>query len=153
MVLNQAFANDSFSGTPIAVPANFDKTRSVTNTSPRVSLEYKASNAIKLYTTASRGFGRAHNNFVNSFELGHFHNVKSKVLIGNFLSREDTNASLRLKFNLDPIGKVLGLGAGRLHAGRDGLTGVAHAVVRQGRVGAVTMPDQLRPGFQDVKRR
>jgi iron complex outermembrane receptor protein len=35
VVLNQAFANDSFSGTPIAVAANFDKTRSVTNTSPR----------------------------------------------------------------------------------------------------------------------
>ncbi|MBW8848350.1 MAG: TonB-dependent receptor, partial [Burkholderiales bacterium] len=30
--------------------------RSVTNTSPRLSLEYKASNAVKLYTTASRGF-------------------------------------------------------------------------------------------------
>ena len=56
VVLNQAFANDSFSGTPTAVPANFDKTRSVTNTSPRVSLEYKASKEIKLYTTASRGF-------------------------------------------------------------------------------------------------
>ena len=56
VVLNQAFANDSFSGTPIAVPANFDNSRSVTNTSPRLSLEYKASNAIKLYTTASRGF-------------------------------------------------------------------------------------------------
>lgn len=56
VVLNQAFANDSFSGNPIAVPANFDKTRSVTNTSPRVSLEYKASKEIKLYTTASRGF-------------------------------------------------------------------------------------------------
>jgi iron complex outermembrane receptor protein len=56
VVLNQAYANDSFSGNPIAVPANFDKTRSVTNTSPRVSLEYKASKEIKLYTTASRGF-------------------------------------------------------------------------------------------------
>jgi iron complex outermembrane receptor protein len=56
VVLNQAFANDSFSGTPIAVPANFDNTRSVTNTSPRLSLEYKASKAVKLYTTASRGF-------------------------------------------------------------------------------------------------
>jgi iron complex outermembrane receptor protein len=55
-VLNQAFANDQFSGTPIAVPANFDKSRSVTNTSPRLSLEYKASTAVKLYTTASRGF-------------------------------------------------------------------------------------------------
>lgn len=56
VVLNQAFANDSFSGTPIAVPANFDNSRGVTNTSPRLSLEYKASNAVKLYTTASRGF-------------------------------------------------------------------------------------------------
>jgi iron complex outermembrane recepter protein len=56
VVLNQAFANDQFSGTPIAVPANFDNSRSVTNTSPRLSLEYKASQAVKLYTTASRGF-------------------------------------------------------------------------------------------------
>ena len=56
VVLNQAFANDTFSGTPIAVPANFDNSRSVTNMSPRLSLEYKASNEIKLYTTASRGF-------------------------------------------------------------------------------------------------
>ncbi len=55
-VLNQAFANDTFSGTPIATPANFDNSRSVTNTSPRLSLEYKLSNAVKLYTTASRGF-------------------------------------------------------------------------------------------------
>jgi iron complex outermembrane receptor protein len=56
VVLNQAFANDQFSGTPIAVPANFDNSRAVKNTSPRLSLEYKASNAVKLYTTASRGF-------------------------------------------------------------------------------------------------
>ncbi len=56
VVLNQAFSNDQFSGTPIAVPANFDNSRSVTNTSPRLSLEYKASNAVKLYTTASSGF-------------------------------------------------------------------------------------------------
>ena len=56
VVLNQAFANDTFSGTPLAVPANFDNARKVTNTSPRLSLEYKASNAVKLYTTASRGF-------------------------------------------------------------------------------------------------
>ena len=56
VVLNQAFANDTFSGAPIAVPANFDKSRSVTNTSPRVSLEYKASQEVKLYTTAARGF-------------------------------------------------------------------------------------------------
>jgi len=56
VVLNQAFANDQFSGTPIAVPANFDKSLSVSNTSPRLSLEYKASKEIKLYTTASRGF-------------------------------------------------------------------------------------------------
>ncbi|MFG6468261.1 TonB-dependent receptor [Roseateles sp. BYS87W] len=56
VVLNQAYSNDQFSGTPIAVPANFDKSRSVTNTSPRLSLEYKASKEVKLYTTASRGF-------------------------------------------------------------------------------------------------
>lgn len=56
VVLNQAFANDQFSGPPIAVPANFDNSRSVTNTSPRLSLEYRASQEVKLYTTASRGF-------------------------------------------------------------------------------------------------
>jgi len=56
VVLNQAFANDQFSGTPIAVPANFDNRLEVSNTSPRLSLEYKASKEIKLYTTASRGF-------------------------------------------------------------------------------------------------
>jgi iron complex outermembrane receptor protein len=56
VVLNQAFSNEQFSGTPIAVPANFDSSRSVTNTSPRLSLEYRASKEIKLYTTASRGF-------------------------------------------------------------------------------------------------
>lgn len=56
VVLNQTFANDSFSGTPLTTPANFDNSREVTNTSPRLSLEYKASKEIKLYTTASRGF-------------------------------------------------------------------------------------------------
>lgn len=56
VVLNQTFANDSFSGTPLTTPANFDNSREVTNTSPRLSLEYKASKAVKLYTTASRGF-------------------------------------------------------------------------------------------------
>jgi iron complex outermembrane receptor protein len=56
VVLNQAFSNANFSGTPISVPANFDQSRSVTNTSPRLSLEYKLSDAVKLYTTASRGF-------------------------------------------------------------------------------------------------
>ncbi len=56
VVLNQTFADASFSGTPRATAANFDKEMSVSNTSPRVSLEYKASNAVKLYTTASRGF-------------------------------------------------------------------------------------------------
>ena len=56
VVLNQSFANDKFSGAPTAISANFDNTRSVTNTSPRLSLEYKLSDAVKLYTTASRGF-------------------------------------------------------------------------------------------------
>lgn len=55
-VLNLGFPNANFGPTPISVAADFDKTRSVTNTSPRLSLEYKASDAVKLYTTASRGF-------------------------------------------------------------------------------------------------
>ncbi len=56
VVLNQAFANANFSGTPIAVPADFDKSFTTTNTSPRLSLEYKLSKQVQLYTTASRGF-------------------------------------------------------------------------------------------------
>lgn len=56
VVLNQGFKDASFSGTPTATLANFDNSRSVTNTSPRLSLEYKASQEVKLYTTASRGF-------------------------------------------------------------------------------------------------
>jgi len=56
VVLNQTFANDTFSGTPLTTPANFDNSRGVKNTSPRLSLEYKASKELKLYTTASRGF-------------------------------------------------------------------------------------------------
>jgi iron complex outermembrane receptor protein len=56
VVLNQAFPNSNFGPTPIATLTNFDKTRSVTNTSPRLSVEYKASSALKLYTTLSRGF-------------------------------------------------------------------------------------------------
>jgi len=55
-VLNLGFPNANFGPTPSSVAADFDKTRSVTNTSPRLSLEYKASDAVKLYTTASRGF-------------------------------------------------------------------------------------------------
>ena len=56
VVLNQTFANDTFSGPVLTTPANFDNSRAVTNTSPRLSLEYKASKEVKLYTTASRGF-------------------------------------------------------------------------------------------------
>lgn len=55
-VLNLGFPNANFGPTPISTAADFDKTRSVTNTSPRLSLEYKLSDAVKLYTTASRGF-------------------------------------------------------------------------------------------------
>ncbi len=55
-VLNLGFPNANFGPTPSSVAADFDKSRSVTNTSPRLSLEYKVSNEIKLYTTASRGF-------------------------------------------------------------------------------------------------
>lgn len=55
VVLNQAFANDSFS-TPIATLSNFDKSRSVSNTAPKLSLDYKASASTNLYATVSRGF-------------------------------------------------------------------------------------------------
>ena len=58
----------------------------------------------------------------------------------------------RLELKLDQVGKVLGLGAGRLHAGDDRLADVAHPVVGQRRIGAVAMGGELRPGFQDVER-
>jgi iron complex outermembrane receptor protein len=55
VVLNQAFANATFA-TPIATLANFDKTLTVSNTSPKVSLQYEVSGNTNLYATYSRGF-------------------------------------------------------------------------------------------------
>ncbi|MFT7722326.1 MAG: TonB-dependent receptor [Roseateles sp.] len=56
VVLNLGFPNANFGPTPIAVAADFDKSLSVSNTSPRLSLEYRLSKEVQLYTTASRGF-------------------------------------------------------------------------------------------------
>ena len=58
----------------------------------------------------------------------------------------------RLEFELDLVGQILGLGAGRLHAGDNGLPDIAHPVVGQSRKGAVAMRGELGPGFQDVER-
>ncbi len=55
VVLNRSFSNDTFS-TQTAVSANFDKSLTVQNTAPKVSLEYKLSDATKLYGSFSRGF-------------------------------------------------------------------------------------------------
>lgn len=55
VVLNQAFSDATFSK-PIAMLADFDKTREVSNTSPKVSLDYKLSSSTSLYASASRGF-------------------------------------------------------------------------------------------------
>lgn len=55
VVLNQAFANATFI-TPIANLADFDKTLTVSNTSPKVSLQYEVSGNANLYGTYSRGF-------------------------------------------------------------------------------------------------
>ena len=58
----------------------------------------------------------------------------------------------RVELELDKIGKVLGLGAGRLHAGNDRLADIAHPFVGQRRVGAVTVGGELGAGFEDVER-
>ncbi len=55
VVLNQAFSDATFTK-PIATLADFDKTREVSNTSPKVSLDYKLSRTTSLYASASRGF-------------------------------------------------------------------------------------------------
>ena len=56
----------------------------------------------------------------------------------------------RLELELDQIGEILGLGAGRLHAGDDRLADIAHPVVGQRRIGAMAVRGELGPGFQDV---
>lgn len=55
IVLNRGYANDTFS-TPISVAANFDKSITFKNVSPKVSLDYQATPDILLYGSASRGF-------------------------------------------------------------------------------------------------
>jgi iron complex outermembrane recepter protein len=55
IVLNRGYADGSFS-TPISVVANFDRTINFKNTSPKVTLDFRATDDIMLYATASRGF-------------------------------------------------------------------------------------------------
>ena len=55
VVLNQAYANDSFT-TPIATLSNFDKSLEVSNTAPRLAVDLKISPTTTLYASASRGF-------------------------------------------------------------------------------------------------
>lgn len=55
IVLNRSFSNDTFT-VPTATSANFDQTRKVSNTSPKLSLAYELSNTTNLYATLSRGF-------------------------------------------------------------------------------------------------
>lgn len=55
VVLNQAFSNATFTK-PIATLADFDKTLTTSNTSPKVSLQYEAAANANLYATYSRGF-------------------------------------------------------------------------------------------------
>ena len=55
VVLNQGFSDASYSKV-IATAADFDKTRSVKNTAPKLSVDYKLNDSTNLYATASRGF-------------------------------------------------------------------------------------------------
>ncbi|MCH7344579.1 TonB-dependent receptor [Pelomonas sp. CA6] len=55
VVLNQAFSDASFSK-PIATLSDFDKRLEVSNTAPKLALDYKLSGSTNLYATASRGF-------------------------------------------------------------------------------------------------
>lgn len=55
IVLNRSFTDESFS-VPTTTSANFDQTRKVSNTSPKLSLDYAWSSATNLYATLSRGF-------------------------------------------------------------------------------------------------
>ncbi len=55
IVLNRSFSDDTFT-TPIATSADFDNTRKVSNTSPKLSLDYALSDSTNLYATVSRGF-------------------------------------------------------------------------------------------------
>lgn len=55
IVLNQVFADAGFTR-PVQNAADFDKSLSVSNTSPKLSLRYQASSTTNLYGNVSRGF-------------------------------------------------------------------------------------------------
>jgi len=55
IVLNQVFADAAFTR-PVQNAADFDKSLSVSNTSPKLSLRYQASSTTNLYGNVSRGF-------------------------------------------------------------------------------------------------
>ncbi|KGM55665.1 TonB-dependent receptor [Lysobacter daejeonensis GH1-9] len=54
-VLNRGYSDDTFTR-PISTVANFDKSINFKNTSPKVSLNYQATDDIMLYALATRGF-------------------------------------------------------------------------------------------------
>jgi len=56
------------------------------------------------------------------------------------------------ELKLDEVGEILGLGAGRLHAGNDRLADITHPLVGERRIRAVTMGRELGTGFEDVER-
>ena len=55
IVLNRAFADVGFTR-PIQTAADFDKSLSVSNTSPKISVRYEASKTTNFYSNLSRGF-------------------------------------------------------------------------------------------------
>jgi iron complex outermembrane recepter protein len=55
VVLNRGYSDGTYT-TPISVAANFDRTINFKNTSPKLTLDYRATDDIMLYATASRGF-------------------------------------------------------------------------------------------------
>ncbi|HEY1089654.1 MAG TPA: TonB-dependent receptor [Burkholderiaceae bacterium] len=55
VVLNRSYSDATFS-TVTATSADFDKTRKVSNTAPKLGVDYKLSDETNLYATLSRGF-------------------------------------------------------------------------------------------------
>lgn len=55
VVLNRGYSDATYT-TPISVVANFDKTINFKNTSPKISLDWQATDGIMLYGLATRGF-------------------------------------------------------------------------------------------------
>jgi hypothetical protein len=74
--------------------------------------------------------------------------IEQAGLVG-FIAAAIDHGGQRLEFELNLVGKILGPGAGRLHAGDDGLADIAHPVVGQCRKRAVAMRGELGSGFQD----